>query len=139
MTKRIFFLLLIAAFSACNKNNRIKPGCSTGICTDLFATINIHYVDHTGAGIGVKNFIVKNLRTGLPVKAGGGFDYGASSGIRSVADDGNLNEFSLEGDEVQVSATDSLTNQTIVSTLKISGGCTCHIEKLSGPDTVKFD
>lgn len=139
MTKRILLLMLIAAFSACNKNNRVKPGCSTGICTDLFATINIHYVDNTGTGIGVKDFSVKNLRTGLAVKTGGSFDYGASSGIRSVADDGNLKEFSSEGDEVQVSATDSLTNQTMVSTLKISGGCTCHIEKLSGPDTVKFD
>jgi hypothetical protein len=48
-------------------------------------------------------------------------------------------DYSTDGDIIKVSATDPATNQTKSVNMKISGGCNCHVAKISGPDTVKFD
>jgi hypothetical protein len=140
MAKRILTLLLIVTFAACKKNDHQKSPCSIGICTAVFASINIQYIDKNGAGVVVTNYSVRNMRTGLAIKAGANNDVGAGfPGLKVVANDGNLKEFSSDGDEVQVSATDPATHQAKTVTFKISGGCTCHVGKISGPEVVTFD
>jgi hypothetical protein len=60
-------------------------------------------------------------------------------GYYIVATDNNKMDYSTDGDIIKASATDPATNQTKTVNLKISGGCNCHVAKISGPDTVKFD
>jgi hypothetical protein len=40
---------------------------------------------------------------------------------------------------VIISGTHPTTNVTKTVTFKISGGCNCHVEKVSGSSTVVFD
>jgi hypothetical protein len=140
MFKKLFVLLLIATCClGCDKKKE-SVGCGTGACTLSFASITIRYTDKNGTGITVQNFTAINQRTKLSVVPSnpqtGVF---IEPGYRIVTDDGMKGHFSADGDDVIVSATNPNTNQTKSVTLKISGGCNCHIDKLSGPQTVVFD
>ncbi len=140
MTKRILTLLLIVAFATCKKSDHNKSPCSVGTCTAVYAAVYIRFVDKTGTGVIVTNYSIKNLRTGLIVKPAGGSDAGAAfQGYKYVANDGNIKEFSPEGDDLEVTATDPTTHQTKTVTVKVSGGCNCHVERVSGPEVVTFD
>ncbi|GAA3975518.1 hypothetical protein GCM10022210_27510 [Mucilaginibacter dorajii] len=110
-----------------------------GVCTAIYATIGIKFVNSKGAGVVVTNFTAKNLRSDSLIVAVGVIDPGFSPSYRTIATDGNKAQFSMEGDNVQISATNPDTHQIKTTTMKIAGGCTCHINKVSGPDTVTFD
>ncbi|MEO6850064.1 MAG: hypothetical protein ABI203_07480 [Mucilaginibacter sp.] len=60
-------------------------------------------------------------------------------GARIVVDDSNRKDLSTDGDNVKVSGTNPVTGQVAMGIFKISGGCNCHVGKLSGPDTIKFN
>lgn len=136
--KKILLSLLIISCIACNKTQQ-KPACSLGICTAIYATIGVKFVDSKGAGVVVTNFTAKNLRSDSLIVAAGVTDPGFSPSYKTIATDGNKAQFSAGGDNVQISATDPDTHQTKTATLKIAGGCTCHINKISGPDTITFN
>ena len=138
MYRKLPLILLLLVFSACTKNNK-KAACGTQICTDLFATIGIHFTDKTSKPIAVQNFTAINQRTHLQMTRTIPMNELLVIGYYIVADDSMMQQLSTAGDDILVSGTDPATNQTKTVTLKISGGCNCHVAKLSGPDEVAFD
>ena len=142
MLKKNLFLpliILLTAFSSCSKSSR-NSGCTADqVCTAIFASIGVEFVDKDGNNITVNNITVINLRTNIAVVAQGITDPGFSPNYHTIATDGNKGEFSTNGDNVKVTATNSATNKTVSAVLVISGGCNCHVAKLSGPDKIVFE
>jgi hypothetical protein len=138
MYKKLIILFVAAAsLASCNKTKQKTP-CGTQICTDLFATVGINYADNAGKPIAVTNFTVFNVSSNKQLTPG--YNVGLLVyGHYIVATDNNKMDYSTDGDIIKVSATDPVTNQTKAVNMKISGGCNCHVAKISGPDTVKFD
>ena len=138
MYKNLIILFVAAAsLASCNKTKQKTP-CGTQICTDLFATVGINYADNAGKPIAVTNFTVFNVSSNKQLTPG--YNVGLLVyGHYIVATDNNKMDYSTDGDIIKVSATDPVTNQTKAVNMKISGGCNCHVAKISGPDTVKFD
>ena len=140
MTKKVpFLLLLIACFSACSSNKQ-KNGCGVQTCTLEYAYIGILFKDQQNKFPPLKDVTMINLRTNkplTPVLYPPNIDFVA--GYTLIASDSNIKDFSTDGDDVKISATNSETNQTKTAILKIAGGCGCHVSKKSGPDTIVFD
>jgi len=136
---RKLIILFVAAVSlaSCDKVKSRTP-CGPQVCTDVFATVDVHYLDNSGKLVVVSNFTVFNvtsnklLHPGMPAIL-------TITGNYVVASDYNKMDYSTDGDVIRVSATDPATDQTKTVNFKISGGCNCHVAKISGPDTVKFD
>jgi len=98
----------------------------------------VTYVDKNDSAIKVKDFHAVDLRTNTTIKTS--VTINLNPGTYVIADYSNSNLFSAAGDNVQVSATDSLTGQTKTVLFKLAlPVCSCGIEKISGPDTVKFN
>ncbi|HEY9003079.1 MAG TPA: hypothetical protein VIM89_17110 [Mucilaginibacter sp.] len=137
-------IILFAAALSLASCDKVKPkpktpcGTQTQPCTLNFASIGILCTDNTGKPIAVNNFTVfdvssnKLLHPGYPNAL-------LALGYYIVATDNNKMDYSTDGDDIKVSATDPATNQTKAIDLKISGGCNCHVALLSGPDTLKFN
>jgi hypothetical protein len=137
MKKKILFLLLVVVYSACSKKVHQNAPCNPGMCTMMFVTIGIHFVDKAGKDAVVKDFSAINLRTNKKIETQP--IPGSNAGFHVIATDSNMKEFTNGGDDVKVTATDSVTNQTKSVVVKLAGGCACHISKVSGPDTLAFD
>jgi len=138
MYKYVFLLLLVAAFSGCKKHNQQK-GCPSQACTLDFASLTVSFVNKDGQPTPGKNVTVINLRTHETIIAkgsGGPAVPTVGPNLYTIATDNNKSEFSTEGDEVELTATDGITNITKTTTFKISGGCNCHIAKISGPNQI---
>jgi hypothetical protein len=136
--KKIAVLILIAGFFSCHKAQQ-QAGCGTQTCTMVFAQIGVHFADFNGSPTSVLNFGAINQRTKqstVPASPTGG---PASPGYYIVTDDNSKKDFSTEGDDVLISGTSPTTGQTKTLTIKISGGCNCHVDKVSGSSTVVFD
>jgi len=138
MYKNSPFLLLILLSIGCGKN-RIQPDCVTpSSCSTVFTSVGIHFTDNLGQPISIENFKAVNLRTHVNI-APALAEYGTfAPGHYIIADDGALQNISADGDEIEVSGFDPLTNQTRSAIVKIAGGCACHISKISGPDQIQF-
>lgn len=134
----IIILAAVVLFTSCTKSQQKNTACGTQVCSDIFMSVNIHYVDNKGEPIIVSNFTVfdvtsnKQLYPALPT---GDLVVGAYT----IASDSNIKDYSTSGDIIKVTATDPATGQIKTVNFKISGGCNCHVAKLSGPDTVAFD
>lgn len=130
--------MVLGCTFGCHKNQQ-KAGCGIQVCTDIFASVGIHFTDKNGNAIVVNNFTAVDQRTHLsvvPAHPVTGID---NVGYYVVTDDSMRPQLSTEGDDILISATDPATNQTKTVTLKLSGGCNCHVGKVSGVETVKFD
>ena len=139
MYKNLPILLLsIVLLSACSKNQPQKPTCGSEVCTAIFAMVGIHFTDKQGNPIVVEDFTVFNLSMNKQLTPGVP-NMDMVKGYYVIASDSNKKDYSSDGDNIRVSATDPATGQTKTVTFKISGGCNCHIDKISGPDTVAFD
>ena len=138
MLKKIAVLLIIIISTSCNKSHQEEPACPLKVCTDVFTTIGISFTDNKGNPIAVENLLVLDLRTSasLPLEVNGIFYI---LGYYRIADDSDLSQLSTGGDDIQVTATDPATNQTITTLFKIAGGCNCHVTKISGPNQVTFN
>jgi len=136
--KFLFLLLLVLLGSACNKKQQ-KPPCAIQVCTDIFATITIKFLDKNGNQITVNNYTAVNQRTHELLHDNRFLVPGAYPPYYDVADDGDLKKISTEGDNILVTGTDPVTNQTKTAILKVAGGCTCHVTKVSGPAFIAFD
>ena len=139
MKRSTLLLFIVICFSAC-KSNRNTDGCGMQPCTASFAYLGIRLINNQGHVVTPKNFSAVNLRTNktlTSVQYPPAIDFAA--GFVLLTSDANIKDFSTDGDDVKVTATDSLTNQTKTATLKIAGGCNCHISKISGPDIIVFD
>ncbi|PAW93498.1 hypothetical protein CKK33_08340 [Mucilaginibacter sp. MD40] len=133
----ILLLVLVCGLSACKKN---KGGCAAQVCTDEFASVGIVFTNSDGSAVALSDIEVINLRTNKPVQRPPmppTIDYVA--GFVLLANDNTKAEFSSKGDDVRVTVKSSQTDKVKSVTLKIAGGCNCHVSKLSGPDTVAFD
>jgi hypothetical protein len=140
MYKRsVLFLFILSSFS-CNKGLQKQSACGTQVCNDIFASVNIYFADNTGKIIVGQNPSAFNKRTNLALtRVYTTIIPMVNTNYYVVADDNMLSQFSTDGDDILVTATNPATNQTKSTTLKISGGCSCHVRKLSGLDTLRFD
>jgi hypothetical protein len=120
----------------CNKTKTTEAACSPQICTAIFASVGIHFTDKNGQPINVQNFQVIDLRTSLTITSA---HQTATVGSYTIVDDGDLKKLSTDGDDLQVSATNAATGETKTTIIKVAGGCTCHVSKVSGADTVMFN
>jgi len=137
--KLLLVLLIAVGLSAC-KNSTNNSACGTEMCTAEFASIGIEATDNTDSLIYLKDVKVINKRTNKPVK----LPVAQPGGIHApnyvpIANDNTKDEFSTAGDDIEITATNKATNQTKTITLKISGGCNCHVAKVSGADKLVFD
>ncbi|WP_162996543.1 hypothetical protein [Mucilaginibacter celer] len=139
MYKYLFLLLLIALMPACKKHN--QNGCPAKACTYVFASISVNFVDKDGKPVPAKDVKAINKRTGKQIIASsnGPAVPGVGPNIFTIATDNNKNEFSADGDDVELTATNATTNQTKITLFKISGGCNCHIDKVSGPEKIVLE
>lgn len=141
MIKRFSLLLLLAcSFISCHKaQQQQQTVCGTQVCTALFAIIGIHFTDKNENAIVVQNYSVVNQRTHLVLTNSNPPANPYGLGYYIVADDNSKSQLSTEGDDVLVSATSPTTNQTKTVMFNISGGCNCHVGKVSGVETLAFD
>jgi hypothetical protein len=138
MKALVSLLLPVVLFSACSNSSTKQTSCGSQACTDIFESIDISYTNSSGAPLMVKGFSVIDTRTNTAIKESG--DIITNPGTYVVVHDSYLKNLSADGDNLQVSATDSLTNQTKTTIIKVSGGqCACHVTKISGADTVAFN
>jgi hypothetical protein len=101
-----------------------------------FRMITVKFVDTNGSPQIVKDFKVVNKRTGEIITPVNDM---TNQGLYVVASDSDILKLSEKGDNVLVSATDSKTNAKVQAEYLIAGGvCSCHVTKISGPDTVKL-
>jgi hypothetical protein len=136
MIRKLAVLLLIACCFSCHKSNQ-QTACGMQECTENNVTIGVSFTNQDGTGVTVKDYSAINQRTHEKVLSPG--NYNTVPGFYILADDSMRNQFSTEGDEVLITATHPTTNQTKTVTFKISGGCNCHVEKVSGTSPVVFD
>ncbi|MEO6149393.1 MAG: hypothetical protein ABIN95_05745 [Mucilaginibacter sp.] len=132
-------MIVILAFS-CKK--RVGTGkCDENIaCTEIFASVAVKFVDKNGEGINVNNYSAVNQRTKDTIKTSAGIALDLVPGYYFVVDDSYTKNLSEAGDDIKVSGTNTLTNQTKTAVIKVSGGkCACHVNKVSGPEEIKFD
>lgn len=138
MKNKIFILLLTALTLGCTKKHSEVIDCPAQPCTMEFRSINVQFKDKSGSVLEVKNYSAINKRTKesmVPANQKGINE----AGFYTIVDDGLLRKLSSDGDEITVSATHPTTGQTKVTSYKISGGCNCHVNRISGPETVTFD
>lgn len=136
MIKKIIIVLLVAFCFACTKKQGEVLDCPAQPCTLMFASISVQFQDKNGNTVEVKNFKAVNQRTNETLSSG---SPGLNGTGYTVADDGMRSKFSTGGDEVIVTATHPTTGQTKTATYKISGGCNCHVARISGPQVITFD
>jgi hypothetical protein len=137
MKNIIPFLLLTILFSSCNKKRSAPPTCPILFCP-VQLPILVTYVNKDDSAVVVKDYRVIDLRTNKPITTDSALMLKPGTYLVSGHNENNL--FSAAGDNVQVTATDSLTNQTKTVIFKIAfPACSCGIIKISGPDTVKFN
>lgn len=137
MKKLILLCLSFAVItSSCSKKLK-TDGCPTGqICTMMFASVGIEFVDKSGKNVAVKDFKVFNTRTNKYISVKGIIDEGSQPTHYTIVTDGNKKELSTKGDDLKITATYNNGNTKIAVAYKISGGCNCHVEKLSGPEKI---
>ena len=133
----VLFALPLIALSACTKN--AQTACGTQVCTKNFASIIVQFVDKDKQPVQAGNFAILDLRTNKRLYSTLSATANMLPGAMIVADDGNLMELSTDGDDIRVTATNPNTNETLNTNFKIAGGCGCHVSKISGPDTIKFN
>lgn len=136
--KRFAILLLMSiATISCNKDT--GADCMK-VCTQIFMSVMIKFVDKNGAPTEVKGYKVVNLRTGEELKASANTIINPVPGVFAVVDDGSIKKLSVEGDNLEITGTSVATNQTKSAVIKVTGGeCECHIDKISGPEQIMFD
>lgn len=138
-TKIIAAVLIITGFTACSKKLK-TDGCPTGqICTMIFTSLSVNFVDKAGNPVNVKDVKVLNLRTNAAILAQGMGSMVGQGGKYVYVTDGNKKQLSTEGDDVKITATNAATNKTVTAIIKVSGGCNCHVAKVSGEDTITFE
>ena len=131
----VFLSLFSVIIAGCGKGTQPEAACKVKACTYQFASVTINFVNNADQPQNVNSFKAVNQRTGLDVEP-------SPSPLSSlhtftIADDSKLSQFSTDGDNILITAT--ANNQTKTAIVNIAGGCNCHVERKSGPQTVKFD
>ena len=127
----------LVLFSACRKNT--QTACGTQVCTDVFASVGVRFIDKNNSPVQVTGYAVLDLRTNKILYNVISASADLVPGYMIVADDSDLKDLTTDGDNIRVTATNPTTGQTLHTIFKISGGCNCHVGKVSGPDTIQFN
>ncbi|TKC04397.1 hypothetical protein [Pedobacter frigoris] len=137
--KRIALALLMAGTLLACKKDRNNTDCGNKICTDIFVSATVKFVDNKGLAAEVKDYSVVNQRTGEKIDAHFTSSYYVK-GSYLVVNDNFTSKLSEAGDDLKVTGTSVETNQTKSAVVKVKGGeCACHIEKVSGPEQIAFN
>ncbi len=120
--------LLLPAGSACSSDNIIN--C---VCTQEFRTFTVTVVDEASQPVTDAILTRLNLRSGQVLEP---TSLGLEPGVYVVADDGNLDAFSSDGDVVLVTGTKGTISFSADFEFATPAPCRCHVEQLAGPDTV---
>lgn len=106
------------------------------ICTTEFRMISVQFKDANGSSIAVTDFRSINLRTNLGLTQ----NNEGLPGYYTVASDADLHMLSPKGDTIRVTASHPETKKTVSGLFVVSGGKdACHVEKLSGPETITIN
>ncbi|MGZ3763016.1 MAG: hypothetical protein ACXVB0_19830 [Mucilaginibacter sp.] len=138
MYKKLPLLLLTVICSSCIKTQK-KAACGTQVCTDIFVSVGIQFTDKNNNRIAISNFTALDLRTNKTFVHAANPSGNTLAGYEIVVDDSDLKDLSSEGDNISVSAKNPVTGEIKTAVLKVSGGCNCHVAKVSGPDTIAFN
>jgi hypothetical protein len=132
-------IIIVAGFAACSK--KLKPaGCPTDqVCTMIFTTLSVNFVDKAGNPVTVKDVKVLNLRTNVAILAQGMGSMVSQPGKYTFITDANKKQLSTEGDDLRITATNAANNKMATAVIKVSGGCNCHVSKVSGADNIVFE
>ncbi len=121
--------LLSAGSLACGDS-----GLADCACTEEFRTYTLEVVDGLGQPLNDVVLTRTNLRTGKVLDPGWlGL---LQDGHYVVADDGQLDEFSGDGDVLRVVGERNGQSFTVDLTFAVPEPCRCHVERLSGPARV---
>jgi hypothetical protein len=136
MKRIILAFLIIVFFNSCTEES--QETCEARVCTQMYATLSVKFIDFNGKPVVVKNYQSKNLRTGKLLNATFVTDTINYKGYYYVVTDANLKDLS-DSDKVLVSAKHPVTNVLKQAEFTISGGeCACHVGKIAGPDEIRF-
>ncbi len=133
MRKLAPFFVALLFLPACNPlgNDEDDPGPIA--CTAQFVLVEFWVVDDGGMGQEGFSLTVTNLRTGELYDVE---QYSYEDGQYTALHDGFQDEVFGDGDPIQVHGDDG--RRTFDADFVI-GADRCHIEKVSGPDTVVVD
>lgn len=108
-------------------------GTQLVICTEEFRSLSVTVIDGTGAPVEDLDISVVRTRDGFTFDIGQ--DLAFNPGEYVIFDDGFKDEVTPAGEAIQVTATKdgvSVTGSYVIATDALG----CHIEKVSGPDTL---
>jgi len=140
MYKSTFLILFGLLIMACSKKKDPDEDCGSKVCTENFAMLHFTFTNKDGTGVTVENYSAVNQRTGDTLKSISAVSVNLIAGTYIPVDDSHIGKLSSSGDDIKITGTYALTNQTRSVIIKVAGGpCACHINKLSGPDKLAFD
>jgi hypothetical protein len=131
----VFFATI--ALAACSQKLK-SDGCPPQMCTMEFATVGVKFTDKAGTPVNVKEVKVENTRTNKTIVAQSTTGADNPAGNYVVVTDSNKKEISSNGDDIKITAT-TADGKTVSATMKIIGGCNCHVKRISGPETIVFE
>ncbi|MFC6100912.1 hypothetical protein [Olivibacter domesticus] len=132
--------LLAAACATKKKNETTEADCPPKACTMEFRTVGVIFKDNTGDTLLVKNFSVKIKGSNKELPSAASESPQPENPYYLVANDGDKSALNIEGDTLLISATHPTTNKLKTTEMVVSGGrCECHINKMSGEQTIVFD
>jgi hypothetical protein len=117
---------IVALMSACGGS----PGGAA--CTELFVSIPVTVVDNGGQPVEEATVTAVLLRTGQTLPPTGLMLN--TPGSYTLVDDGSTSVLRRTGDPVQAHISKGAQSMTVDYVFSVPGGC--HVDKVSGPDTV---
>lgn len=134
--KRLLILPLLALFFSCSK--KTTDECPPVMCTMEFRSLSITFKDKSNNPVSVADFTAVNRRTGEFFHTQ--YPPSVNAMTYTIVTDADRKVLSTTGDTIDVSGTNLLTTQKKTASLVVAGGkCSCHIQKVSGPEEVVFD
>jgi hypothetical protein len=122
------------AGTACYEDNSPTSPCA---CTEEYRLYTVEVVDGAGDPVSDVTVTRTNLRTNKVLESG--WLGMLAPGVYIVADDGMIDDFSSAGDELRVIGEKDGAMFQVEFEFAVPAPCRCHVEKLSGPNTVIFD
>lgn len=118
-------LLATAALLGCDQQ-------SEAVCTALFAVATVTVVDSTAAPAAAATVTSTLIRTGETLTPTTVMDF--VTGVYPILDDGAVPKLQSAGDSIRVHAAQGSATAEAIYRFTVPGGC--HIERVSGPDTL---
>lgn len=145
MIRVVMFCLSVCLFMAgCatkkNKQDNAEIDCPPKPCTMEFRTVGVIFKDSTGDTLVVKDFSAKIKGSDKKLPSADSESASTENPSYLIANDGDKSALSVEGDTLLISATHPSSGKIKTTEIVVSGGrCECHINKVSGDQTIVFD